>query len=334
MPMQRYERARGCGCRPRTLRSATAGTGPDDSLRRVRTLCFGDALVDLICRRSVSSLEDADAFVPSPGGVIANIATTASMHGGAVSFAGGAGDDAWGAWLSSRLQAAGVDLRWFALAGGHATAVAFATVDARGEAAWQLCGDGVAASIDALDGRLLEAVEATDALLFSSNTLADPAAAALTMSARARALELGRPVVFDPSIRPHRWSARSGGARAACRRCLPDAFLVKCNRAEAELITGEPDPEAAAAALLDAGARHVVVTRGAGGAILRAPDVRAEVAARPARVRSTIGAGDVFLGVLLARLGRSGYDPAALGAALPAAAERAADACEHWGALN
>ena len=172
----------------------------------------------------------------------------------------------------SRLQAAGVDLRWFALAGGHATAVAFATVDARGEAAWQLYGDGVAASVDALDGRLLEAVEATDALLFTSNTLADAtAAAALTMAARERALELGRPVVFDPSVRPHRWSAESGGAREACRRCLPGAFLVKCNQAEAELITGEPDPEAAAAAMLAAGARHVVVTRGAGGAILRAP---------------------------------------------------------------
>ena len=72
---------------------------PDDSLTIVRTLCFGDALVDLICRRPVSSFEDADAFVPSPGGVIANIATTASMHGAAVSLAGGAGDDPWGAWL-------------------------------------------------------------------------------------------------------------------------------------------------------------------------------------------------------------------------------------------
>ena len=111
-------------------------------------------------------------------------------------------------------------------------------------------------------------------------------------------------------------------------------FLVKCNQAEAELITGEPDPEAAAASLLAAGARHVVVTRGAGGAILRAPQIRVDVrgaaGARPQHGRRRRR----FLGVLLARLGRSGYYPAGLGAALPAAAEQAADACERWGALN
>ena len=57
-------------------------------------------------------------------------------------------------------------------------------------------------------------------------------------------------------------------------------------------------------------------------------------AAPAARVVSTIGAGDVFLGVLLAQLGRTDYYPSALAAALPAAAEQAARACERWGALD
>jgi fructokinase len=301
----------------------------------VRTLCFGEAIVDLICRRHVSSLAEADAFVPSPGGVTANVATAAAHHGASVALAGGAGDDAWGAWLRDRLAAAGVDLRWFGLAAGQATAVAFVTLDERGEPAWQLYGDGVAATVDAIGGRLQEAIEATDAFFFTSNTLAGKAEAEATLAARERALELGRPVVFDPSLRLHRWRGNPGRAGSRAGACVPGAFLVKCNQAEARLMTGETEPEAAAASLLAAGAQHVIVTRGVGGAILRAKGLRLDVRAAPAKVlRSAVGAGDVFLGVLIARLGETAYYPSALAAALPEAAEEAARACERWGALE
>ena len=300
----------------------------------MRTLCFGEAIVDLICRRPVASLTEADAFVPSPGGVTANVAATAASHGAAVALAGGAGDDPWGAWLRDRLDAAGVDLSWFGLAAERSTAVAFVTVDEHGEPAWQLYGDGVAATLAAVEDRLLDAVEATDALFFTSNTLAGTAEAQLTMAARERALELGRPIVFDPNLRLHRWRRNPGRAGTMAGACVPGAFLVKCNQAEARLMTGETDPEAAAASLLAGGAQHVIVTRGVGGAILRAKGMRLDVRSRPARVRSTLGAGDVFVGVLVAALGATDYYPSALAAALPSAAEEAARACERWGALE
>ena len=291
--------------------------------------------MDLVCRRPVRSLTGADAFVPSPGGVAANVATAAAHHGASVALAGGAGDDAWGVWLRDRLAAAGVGLGWFGLAAGHCTAVAFVTLDDRGEPAWQLYGDGVTAALGGLDGRLLDAVEATDAFFLTSNTLAGKPEAELTMVARERALELGRPIVFDPNLRLHRWRANPARAGTMAGACVPGAFLVKCNQAEARLMTGETEPEAAAASLLAAGAQHVIVTRGVGGAILRAKGIRCEVRAQPARVlRSTVGAGDVFLGVLIARLGQTDYYPSALAAALPAAAEEAARACERWGALE
>jgi sugar/nucleoside kinase (ribokinase family) len=237
--------------------------------------------------------------------------------------------------MHERLAASGVDLRWFALAKGHRTAVAFITVDDRGEPAWELYGDGVAASVAAVEGLLTGAVEATDALLFTSNTLADESAEQLTMAARERALQLGRPVVFDASVRLHRWRNGPSGAAAACNACVPEAFLVKCNALEARIMTGESDPEAAAASLLAGGARHAIVTLGTRGAILRAKGMKVDVrAVPPARVLSTIGAGDVFLGVIVAQLGLTDYYPSVLAAALPAAAEQAARACERWGALD
>jgi sugar/nucleoside kinase (ribokinase family) len=300
----------------------------------VRTLCFGEAIVDLICRRPVTSLAEADAFVPYCGGVSANVAVTASRAGAAVSLAGGAGDDAWGAWLHDRLDAEHVDLRWFGLADGLSTAFAFVTVDAAGEPSYDLYGDGIAAAISALNDRLLEAVDACDALFFTSNTLAGEQEAALTMAARQRALEHGRPVIFDPNIRLGRWDDSPGRAAAAAGQCVPGAFLVKCNAAEGRILTGESDPEAAAASLLAAGAQHVIVTSGEHGAILRGGGLRHSVEGRPAEVVSTIGAGDVFLGTLLARLGTTDFYPPVLAASLPEAAEAAALACERWGALE
>jgi fructokinase len=268
------------------------------------------------------------------GGVSANVAVTAARAGGDVALAGGAGEDAWGAWLRDRLAAKRVDLEWFELAAGQRTVVAFVTLDERGEPAYQRYGDGMAATAGGREQGLLDAVAGTDALFFGSNALAGKAEAALAMAARDRALELDPPVVFDPNVRLGSWDGNVGRAGSACGACVPGAFLVKCNQAEARMMTGEERPEAAAESLLAAGARHVIVTCGARGAILRAKDMSRDVAGRAARVLSTVGAGDVFLGVVLARLGTTDFYPPAMAAALPDAAEEAARACERWGALE
>ena len=299
----------------------------------MRTLCFGDAIVDLICERPASSLGEAGAFAAHLGGVTANAAVIAARRGADVQLAGGAGDDAWGAWLRERLSEEGVGLEWFRLAAGQRTGLAFVTLDELGEPSYELHGDGIGATVQACKGRLAAAVESTDALFLCSNVLAGKAEAALAMSARERALELGRPIVFDANIRLGRWEGASGRAGAAAGAVVPGAFLVKCNRAEARMMTGEDHPEAAAASLLAAGARHVIVTLGARGAILRAADLRGDVAGRPAQVVSTVGAGDAFAGVVLAALASTDFYAPAIAAALPEAAAEAARACERWGAL-
>lgn len=296
------------------------------------TLCLGEALVDLVCERPVRDLAEADAFRPRFGGAVANVAVSAAGAGADVSLAGGAGDDAWGRWLADRLAAAGVGLELFELVSGCATPVAFVTTDTEGEPSFSIYGEGIGAMLQAVGDRLPAAVENADALFFSSNTLAADTERELTLAARERALELDRPVLFDPNVRLHRW--RSAAAAAAeANACVPGALLVRCNRAEAELLTGEGDPERAARSLVKAGARLAVVTLGGEGALLRG-EVRADVPGRPARVRSTVGAGDAFTGVLLARLARAGFYAPAAAAALPEAVEAGARATERWGAVD
>lgn len=297
----------------------------------MRTLCLGEALVDLICERPVAGLPEADAFVPHFGGATANVAVVAARAGGGVALAGGTGDDAWGRWLRERLSDAGVDLTWFEAMGGKQTPVAFVAIDEGGEPTYQIYGDAISLALEAVAERLPEAVEQCDGLFFGSNTLVGERERSLTRAARERALELGRPVIFDPNLRLHRWPSVTSAA-AEANACVPGTLLLRCNRDEAEVMTRESDPEAAAIALLKAGAKTVVITLGADGAILRGA-LKADVPGVPARVVSTVGAGDALMGVLVARLSQTGYYPPAVAAALPEAVAEGARACERWGAV-
>jgi sugar/nucleoside kinase (ribokinase family) len=186
--------------------------------------------------------------------------------------------------------------------------------------------------VSGLGDRVREAVRDSGALFFGSNTLVGAEERAVTMRAREAALEHGRPVIFDPNFRLHRWKSHADAA-ASANACVHDALLVRCNLAEATLMTGEEDPERAALALVKGGARLVVVTLGREGAILRG-ELRADAPGVDVDVRSTIGAGDTFTGVLLARLALAGFYPAAVAAALREAVAEGARACERWAALD
>ncbi len=297
-----------------------------------RTLCLGEALVDLICERPIQSLAEADAFVPRFGGAVANVAVVAARCGAHIALAGGAGDDDWGRWLHDRLQREDVDTSLFKLIEGRQTPIAAVAIDADGEARYQIYGETIGIVVEALRDRLEDSIQDSSALFFSSNTLVASEEREVTMRARELALERELPVIFDPNLRLHRWSSNAEAA-ASANACVPGALLVRTNRAEASLMTREDDPERAALALVKAGARLVVITLGPDGAMLRG-ELRADVRGVPARVVSTVGAGDVLSGVLLAKLARSGFYPPALAAALREAVAESSLACERWGALD
>jgi sugar/nucleoside kinase (ribokinase family) len=298
----------------------------------VRTLCLGDALIDLVCERPVADLSQAEAFVPRFGGTVANVALVAARYGARVALAGGAGDDAWGHWLRRRLSQEGVEVSRFALVPGAQTPLALVAIDGAGEPAYEIYGEAPDTLGRALGDAVEELVRGSAALFISSNTLVGSGERELTMRAREAALASERPIVFDPNLRLHRWRTRADAA-ASANACVPGALLVRANATEAAVMTGEDDPERAAAALVKAGARMVVVSLGAEGAILRG-ELRADVEGEPVEVLSTMGAGDVLTGVLLARLALSDFYPPVVAVALPEAVRAAAQACARWGALD
>lgn len=288
-------------------------------------LCLGEALVDLVCERPVRSLTEADAFVPHFGGATANVAVNATRHGASVTLAGGVADDAWGRWLRAALEREGVGTATLAPWPSGRTPLAFVSVDEAGEPSYEFYGDPFGAAIGADPERIEAGVREADGFFFASNTLVGDDERAATLRARDVALERDVPVYFDPNLRPGRWASEAEAVELA-RSCVAGCRIVKANREEARLLTGEADPARAAQGLADAGARLAVVTLGADGALVRG-EVAADVPGVPARPVSTVGAGDAFMGVLLARAERDGIEVAAR-----AAAEAAARVTERWGA--
>jgi ribokinase len=283
----------------------------------------GDLMVDVVAaaREPLAHASDTEARVRwTGGGAAANVAAwlAAERGGGApVVLVARAGADVAGHGAVAELRDAGVDVR-VALDDDLATGTCVVVIGADGErtmlpdrgANLALAPEDVPADAFAPGGHL----HLSGYVLLHDG----PRAAGLTALDHAR--EAGMTISVDPA------------SAAPLRACGVDRVLgwiagadtLLPNLDEARVLTGVEDPEAAARALVGAaGAREVVVTLGAAGALwtdgsrlLRAAAPSAEL------VVDTTGAGDAFAaGWLAAR--RGGADPAAALAAACALGARA-----------
>ena len=224
-----------------------------------RIVCLGEALVDFVCERPVSSLVEADFFVPRQGGSLANIAMAAARFSDRVELIGGVGDDQWGLWLHERITIAGVDTSRFDLLRGVQTSHAFVSVDDKGEPSFAFYGDKVRPSAHA--GVHLEAAISGDdgVLVVGSDTLLGAEEREVTMRAVALAREQGWAILCDPNLRPDRWNSRDEMIQTISA-LIAGADVVKLNESEATALSGMISAEAGGEWLMSLGPRAVVVT--------------------------------------------------------------------------
>ena len=293
-------------------------------------LCFGEAIVDLVCERELSEPGEADQFVPHPGGALANVAVAARREGADAALIGGVGDDIWGSWLRERLWHERVDVRWLSTVEGLATPVAFVTFDWEREPSFAIYGEGIPGTTRAAAPHLDEALQEGQALVFGSNTLVGEPEREVTLRARRAARDKGIPIIFDPNLRPNRWRDMRR-AVDLCREVIDGSLVVRANEWEGQELTGEKDPARAAEAICDLGARIGVVTLGERGAVMRGA-ASAEADSPEVEVVAPMGAGDAFVGALAAGLSQVDWDVSRAAEALPAACAAGARACATWGA--
>ncbi len=238
-------------------------------------------------------------YLVSPGGKGANQAVACARAGAAVTFVGCVGTDAQGETLRGALQADGIDTAH--LRRVHApTGAAFVTVAASGENSIVVSG-GANHALASAD--LPDLTGVTHLILQLESPL--PAVCAFAQAAR----DAGVHVTLN----------------AAPAQALPDSLLrlvdlLVVNEGELAALGAAqagPDLEHQLAALAGRGPRALVVTLGADGAACWSDGRFHRTSAFSVQAVDTTGAGDTFVGVLVASLPRM---------PLPAAVRRASAA--------
>jgi fructokinase len=271
----------------------------------------GEALFDLVLRPD-------GALAGHPGGGPYNVARTIGRLGGAVSYLGRLSTDALGRRLRAELAADGVGLEHAADTGAPTT-LALAEVDAGGGATYRFYAQGTSAAGLTEAEAAAARPEGGTLYLGTLGLVLEPLAT--TLEGLAASAGPGTLVALDPNCRPAAIGDPSG-YRARLGRLLDRADLVKVSEEDLAWLEPGAGPVAAARALLRDGAVALVTLGGAGAVVVTAGAER-RVAAPPVTPVDTIGAGDAFMGGLLAEWaahGRGRGDLADLGAVADAAA--------------
>ncbi|WP_018991038.1 carbohydrate kinase family protein [Aromatoleum toluclasticum] len=297
-------------------------------------LVCGEALFDVFIGDETDNALHLDA---RPGGSPFNVAIGLARLGQPVAFLSGLAKDMLGDRLARVLAREGVDtapcLRFDA-----PTTLGMIELDAAGVPHYAFYGNGAAdrllsaAQLPAF-GPELQAIH-----LGSYATVVEPVATALeTLVRRERDRRL---IAYDPNVRLNvepsieRWRERADTLAGL-------AHLVKISDEDVRLLYGETDEAALAQRWLAAGAKLVVVTRGADGASAWNANGRADVPAPRVTTVDTVGAGDTFQSSMLTYLAETGrLTPGALAAMeadelarlLAFAARAAAITCSRRGA--
>jgi fructokinase len=287
----------------------------------VRALVVGEALVDVTRRVDGTVAEH-------PGGSPLNVAVTLARLGVPTCLAAQVGDDRLGALVRAHLEASGVTL--LDVGGSGPTASATATLDADGAATYDFDLRWDPASLP--DPAGFDVVH-----VGSIGSWTAPGAAAVAALA-GQAQAAGVPVAFDPNVRPSLTPERDVLREHVLGLAALSRFVKLSDEDAAVLLPPDADPEAALDLLAAEGARLVALTRGGHPAVLRSGGVRVEVPVPGTPVVDTIGAGDTWMGAMLAGLlqrgwtGRPSYGSEQLTAVGRHAVAAAAITCSRPGA--
>jgi sugar/nucleoside kinase (ribokinase family) len=256
------------------------------------------------------------------GGSAGNTAAGVAALGGRAGFIGQVAPDQLGDFYIHDLRAAGVEFTTPPADLGVPTARSMVLVTPDGHRTMNtFLGAAQHLAVEALDEAQIESA----AILYLEGYLWDPEVPRYAMvKAIDVARRAGRRIAFTLSdtfcIDRHRdgFNALVDGGRID---------ILFANEAEIQALAGEPHFETAVAAVKDR-VPLLVVTRSEKGAIAIANGERAEVAAEPATVVDTTGAGDLFAaGFLAGQAANRGLEDS-----LRIGAIAAAEVISHYGA--
>lgn len=273
-------------------------------LGRNRFLVLGRAGMDFYADPPGTRLEEARHFVAHLGGSAANIAVALARQGAEVGLLSRLSEDAVGRFCRAELARYGVDCRHVGQATGEARS-SLAVVETRDVDCQAVIYRNGAADF-ALEVGDVAGVDFAPlaALVITGTALAQDGSRRAVHAALAAARAAGAVCVLDVDYRPYSWPDRAT-AQAVCLAAARGCDIVVGNDEEFGLLAGAmAQGLPLARSLVAEGAALAVYKMGARGAITLAPGIEMTTGIYRTAALKPTGAGDAFMGGLLAGLAR------------------------------
>ena len=249
-------------------------------------------------------------YARNPGGAPANVLAMAAKLGIKARLCAVVGSDNFGTFLIESMLAAGIDTRFISRTARARTTLAFVDLDERNDRSFTFYRKPGADILLTDAGIPDEAMEGCGVYHFSGVSLTDEPARGAVLRAARRAKEMGLLVSFDPTYRPFLWP-QAAQARQAFEEGMRCADIIKVSEEEVAFLLGQENAAQGAAELAKQYDALVLASCGARGALAANPSgLLGRAEALPVTVADTTGAGDAFLGTILAAL--AGKERAAL----------------------
>ena len=262
-------------------------------------IALGEILIDMVATAPNVSLFDAPSFAPKAGGAPANVAVGVQRAGRSAAFIGMVGADEFGDGLRRTLASEGVDVRYLLTDPLGQTTLALVSLTDSGSPHFLFLAS--AHTRLALSDINVDFLQSASIFHCNSVSLAHEPVGSTTLAALHLARAAGLLCSYDVNWRPALWPDHALGLAAAAAP-LQFTDVVKMNGEELALITGMHDAVAGLRQLVTP-AQLVTVTLGSQGCLYRFHDKLYHQSALPhLHVVDTTGAGDAFMGALLAVL--------------------------------
>jgi fructokinase len=252
----------------------------------------GDAVVDLI--------PDTDnTYLKCPGGAPANVAVAIARLGGNTAFFGRVGLDPLGRFMKETLNNESVNTNFMLLDEAHRTSTVIVDLDDTGERSFTFM---VKPSADQfLLPADIPAFSSGDWLHVCSIALANEPSRSSTLKAMQDIKAAGGFVSFDPNLRAEVWADPSQ-LKPVVRQAIELADVVKFSDDELLFLTDTDSLESGLEAIKPFDNTLVLITQGAKGALVVFADDQELISGQAVKPVDTTGAGDAFVGGLLAKL--------------------------------
>ncbi|WP_045412397.1 aminoimidazole riboside kinase [Vibrio owensii] len=252
----------------------------------------GDAVVDLI--------PDTDStYLKCPGGAPANVAVAISRLGGNSAFFGRVGQDPLGRFMKATLAEEQVNTDYMLLDEAQRTSTVIVDLDDSGERSFTFM---VKPSADQfLIPADIPQFAQGEWLHVCSIALANEPSRSSTLKAMQDIKAAGGFVSFDPNLREEVW-ANPEELKPVVRQAIELADVVKFSDDELLFLTDTDSLEAGLEAIKAFDNTLVLITQGAKGALVVFEGEQELIAGQAVKPIDTTGAGDAFVGGLLARL--------------------------------